>query len=93
MIYGEEYEDYESALEKSGLQKLSERRLKRCLDFSLKCLSNSKMKKMFPENPNFSERIRHSEMFSVNFASTNSYKQSAIPFCQRLLNKHYDLFA
>ena len=93
VIYGDEYEDYESALAKSGLQKLSERRLKRCLDFSLKCLSNPKMRKMFPENPNFSERIRHSEMFSVNFASTNSYKQSAIPFCQRLLNKHYDQFA
>ena len=90
VIYGEDYLDYDSALVNSGLQKLSDRRLKRCLDFSLKCLNNSKMQKMFPRNPNFSERVRHSELFFVNFASTNTYKKSAIPFCQRLLNKHFE---
>ena len=88
VIYGEDYLDYDSALVRSGLEKLSDRRLKRCLDFSLKCLNNSKMQKMFPRNPNFSERVRHSEPFFVNFASTNTYRKSAIPFCQRLLNKH-----
>ena len=90
VIYGEDYFEYDSALVKSGLEKLSDRRLKRCLDFSLKCLNNSKMQKMFPRNPNFSERVRHSEPFFVKFASTNTYRKSAIPFCHRLLNKHFE---
>ena len=89
VIYGESYTDYETALQTSGLEKLSERRLRRCLDFSLKCLNNSKMSKKFPKNPNFCESLRFSEMFTVNFANTTSYQQSAIPFCQRLLNRHF----
>ena len=90
MIYGEDYFEHDSALVKSGLEKLSDRRLKRCLDLSLKCLNNSKMQKMFQRNPNFSEKVRHSETFFVNFENTNTYMKSAISFCQRLLNKHIE---
>ena len=89
VIYGEEYTDYNTALSNSGLQRLSERRLKRCLDFSLKSLKHPKMNKIFPQNPNHNERVRISEPFRVNFANTKSYQQSAVPFCQRLLNKHF----
>ena len=89
MIYGESYTDYEAALQTSGNEKLSERRLKRCLDFSLKCLDHPKMSKKFPKNPNFCESLRFSEMFTVYLANTTSYQQSAIPFCQRLLNSHF----
>ena len=89
VIYGEDYTDYESAMRLSGLQTLSDRRLKRCLDFSLKCLKHEKMRKLFPPNPSYNDRVRSSEPYSVNFASTRSYQMSAIPFCQRLLNKHF----
>ena len=89
VIYGESYTDYETALQTSGLERLSERRLRRCLDFSLKCLNNSKMSKKFPKNPNFCESLRFSEMFTVNLASTSSYQHSAMPFCKRLLNRHF----
>ena len=89
VIYGETYTDYDTALEMSGLQTLSERRLTRCLDFSLKCLNHAKMSKKFPKNPNFCKDLRFSELFTVNFANTKSYQQSAIPFCQILLNTHF----
>ena len=88
VIYGDTYTDYDTALTQSGLIRLSERRLNRCLSFSIKCLKNQKMKRIFPHNPSFSEIIRFSEPFTVNFAGTKTYMKSAIPFCQRLLNKH-----
>ena len=47
------------------------------------------MSKKIPKNPNHNKSLRFSEPFSVNFANTESYQQSAIPFCQRLLNEHF----
>ena len=46
---------------------------------------------MFPANPNSENNIdiRNREKFKVNFACTNAYKNSAVPFCQRLLNDHH----
>ena len=32
--------------------------------------------------------MRDREKFKVNFARTQQYQNSAIPYCQRLLNKH-----
>ena len=63
VILGEEYEDYESALRISNLDTLSDRRLKRCLDFSLKYLEHPKNKRIFPRNPTYNRRIRKSEPF------------------------------
>ena len=33
--------------------------------------------------------MRGREEFQVNFARTKQYKDSAIPYCQRLLNSYY----
>ena len=46
---------------------------------------------MFPINPNLDNEVgvRQRERFSVNFARTKSYQNSAIPYCQRLLNTHF----
>ena len=33
--------------------------------------------------------VRNRESFEVNFARTESYRKSAIPYCQRILNKHF----
>ena len=59
------------------------------LDFSLKCLKQSRTKRLFPVNPNYNGNIRSSEQFEVNFAKTSRYQNSAIPFCQKLLNNNF----
>ena len=69
VIYGESSTDYEATLQTGKIEKLSERRLKRCLDFSLECLDHPKMSKKCPKNPNFCESLRFSEMSTVNFAN------------------------
>ena len=47
VILDEEYEDYNSALKISNLDTLLDRRLQRCLDFSLKCLKHTKNRRIF----------------------------------------------
>ena len=75
-----------------GLVTLEERRKNRCLDFSLKCLKNPKTARLFPMNPNQNNHlVRSHELFKVNFAKTSTYKKSAIPYCQRLLNTHFSV--
>ena len=90
IILSEMYVEYESALEMTGLSSLKSRRIRRCLDFSLKSIKHPKNKKMFPasdKNPLY--KMREKEAFKVNFARTTSYKNSTIPYCQRLLNQHF----
>ena len=88
VILGDCYESYHNALKICGLQTLSERREKRCLDFSHKCLKHPRNKRLFPPNPSYNNKTRDSEPFHVNFAGTETYRNSAIPYCQRLLNQH-----
>ena len=86
IILGESYEDYLSSLTKTGLKSLSERRKIRCLSFAKRCLKNPHTKQMFPLNPENNLNIRQPEKYSVNFARTENYLNSAVPYCQRLLN-------
>ena len=90
IILQDNYESYESALLLTGLEKLSLRRTARCLDFSLKCIDHHQNKRFFPKNPNLGNGsdVRDREEFTVNFARTKQYRESAIPYCQRLLNQH-----
>ena len=81
IILAEMYVSYDAALEMSGLDSLESRREQRCLNFARKCLKNSKHMKLFPENP---KGFR--EKYVVNFAKTETYKKSSIPYMQRLLN-------
>jgi hypothetical protein len=91
IILSESYVSYEAALEMTGLQTLSSRREKRCLDFSLNCVNHERNSRLFPLNTLYSElhNVRQSETFLVNFANTETYRTSAIPYCQRMLNKHF----
>ena len=91
IILRENYVSYEAALEMTGLQTLSSRREKRCLDFSLKCVNHERNSRLFPLNTLDSElhNVRQSETFLVNFANTDTYRTSAIPYCQRMLNEHF----
>ena len=91
IVLQSEYESYSSALILTGLQKLSQRRLIRCQDFSRKCVEHPQNKRFFPRNPSVGKitEVRDREEFVVNFARTRQYQMSAIPFCQRLLNDHH----
>ena len=90
IILGGSYTDYPSGLANSGLETLAARRQARCLAFAKRCLQNDQTKHLFPLNPvddqNVSNNIRNPEKYSVNFAHTVNYKNSAVPYCQRLLN-------
>ena len=85
IILGQDYVDYESSLQKLSLETLQERRQKRLLNFSLKCIEDKYNNKMFPKN----ERPIGGEIFKVNFARTNKYFYSTIPQAQRMVNKYY----
>ena len=90
VILGKEYTDYQSSLNKCGLESLYSRREKRCLTFGLRSLKHPKHKLMFPLNniPD-ATNTRNRNMFEVNFARTSTYQKSAIPYIQNLLNDHF----
>ena len=89
VILGKMYISYTSALEMCGLSTLFSRREKRCLEFSLRCLKNKRTRDMFPLKPKYKQDIRTRDIFEVNFSRTTAYKNSTIPFCQRMLNDHF----
>ena len=90
IILGTEYSGYEAALKQCGLDSLSERRQKKCLQFGLKCLLHPIHSSMFPVNPQLNNLVntRSKEHFLVNKARTDSYKDSTIPYIQRMLNDY-----
>ena len=88
VILGESYISYENALLKTGLKTLKQRREEKCLAFSLKCIKHPQLKRLFPFNGN-EHSLRNSDKFKVNFAYTENYRKSTIPYCQMMLNKHF----
>ena len=91
VILGDTYTSYDDALKLCGLDRLSKRRQDKCLKFGLKSLIHPVHCDMFPINPQVLTNpydTRRTEHFQVNFAKTNSYRDSAIPYIQRLLNEY-----
>ena len=92
IILGSKYDDYEIALAKLGMEKLSERREQLCLNFAKKCVKNPKTKHMFPQNSKEHQmKTRMSEKFKVFHANTERYKQSSIIYMQNLLNQNQEI--
>ena len=92
VILGDMYVSYSASLEMCGLKLLSSRRQDRCLNFALKCLKHQRNTRLLPlkmTEESSQHDIRNRELFEVNFSSGGAYKKSAIPFCQRLLNDHF----
>ena len=90
VILANDYVDYETALRVCGLETLNKRRESKCLSFALKCINHEKNRRLFPLNPIKTDyEVRNRELFKVNFARTTAYKNSAVPYCQRLLNDHF----
>ena len=86
IMMGQKYDEYDEALKYLNLEKLSERRQKLCLSFAKKCIKHEKAKQLFPLN-NHIKHLRNNERFKVNFASSERYKKSSIPYMQNLLNQ------
>ena len=89
VILGNEYHGYESALESCELMTLSDRREDKCLKFGLKCLLHPVHSQMFPVNPHANaHNTRSTEHFTVNWAKSDSYRTSDVPYIQRMLNEY-----
>ena len=87
VILGESYVSYSAALEMCSLDTLFSRREDRCLSFALKCLKHPDLRRKFPLNKNNpSQKFSSREKYEVNFARTDTYRDSAIPYLQRILN-------
>ena len=89
LILTSEYTDYPSALVIADIPSLFDRREKRVLDFSIRALKHTRHKQLFPISNKFTQNthnIRNTEKFTVNFANTNAYKNSFVPYAQRKLN-------
>jgi hypothetical protein len=91
VILGSDYESYDQSLVVCGLEKLNIRRESRCLKFGLKSLLHPKHCNLFPVNPHVLKNTppaANKEHFQVNWARTDSYRMSTIPYIQRKLNDH-----
>ena len=85
IILGNKYTEYKDALKILRLETLFERRNRLSLKFATKSIKHEKAKHLFPLNEK-QKHLRNSEKFKVNFASTDRYQNSTIPFLQNLLN-------
>ena len=70
-------------MEMTGLKSLNSRREQRSFEFSLTYLDHDKNSRLFLLNP-----MKTKETCIVTFAKTETYRKSAVPHCQRRLNKH-----
>ena len=87
VILGENYVNYSAALEMCNLESLFARREKRCLSFAQKCIKHPLHRRLFPLNKsNCHNKHNSRELFEVNFGRTTTYKESTIPYLQRILN-------
>ena len=81
---------YKKCLLLLELEPLYLRRQKLCLDFSLKCLKDKEMKKMFPLKKKEHEMLtRNPEIIEIPRYKHERLKKSSIPFMRSLLNEHF----
>ena len=87
VILKSDYENYEKALEMSGLQSLDDRRDVMSLRFAKNCLRNTNFSKLFPKNKlKHDMKKRNTSKYVVKRANTERLKRSSIPFMQNQLN-------
>ena len=71
------------------MKSLKNRREELCLKFAKSCLKIEKFRKFFPLNKkDHSMLMRSSEKFALEKYGSVRYKNSALPYMKRLLNKY-----
>ena len=85
LILRENYSDYTSAMDFTGLSTLRERRTQLSLTFAKKCLKNEKSRDLFPRKARVVNTREH-EKYYVTPAHTERLAKSTVPYLQRLLN-------
>ncbi len=87
LILGDNFKNYEDALEKLNLVTLEERREKMCLKFAKQCLKLDKMRNLFPKNQSLHTRQKRCpEYYKVVKTQTERFRKSAIPSMIKILN-------
>ena len=80
---------YSDALLTLKIKSLKDRREDLCFRFAKNCLRIEKFKKFFPlTQKEHCMSMRKSEKFLVEKCGSDRYKNSALPYMKRLLNKH-----
>ena len=89
VILKERYQSYSDALMALKIKSLKDRREELCLKFAKSCLKIEKFKKFFPLNKkDHSMLMRNTEKFAIDKYGSVRYKDSAVPYMKRLLNKY-----
>ena len=93
VILGEEYENYENALDILGSETLDDRRVKLCQKFARKAIRNPKYTNWFcPDNRGSFQNIKtrgcQTKSLNVKPVHTRTYRfeKSPIPYMTKLLN-------
>ena len=88
VILKDRYVNYKKALSDLNLEPLSKRREKLCLKFAKKSLKLQNFKQMFPLSKKLHcMKQRKGRKYVQNYANTERYRKSSIPYMQRLLNE------
>ena len=97
IIMGNDYANYDNALDSLDSDKLSDRRSTLCLSFALKCEKNPKYQNWFalsePAEAPLPNTRSDKEDKTTNYnpvtTRTDHYKDSPIPYLTMLLNNHH----
>ena len=88
VILQDRYLDYDNALSELGLSMLTNRREDICLSFAKSCLQNKRTLSWFPMKTEHDHNIRINEKYEVEYANTERFRMSSLPYLQRLLNQN-----
>ena len=85
-ILGDQYINYDQALEVCSLQTLSDRRKQLCTNFASSLVNNPLCKHWLPVNNNVDYSLRRRTKYRQFHCKTNRYRNSSIPYLIDLLN-------
>ena len=93
IILGKHYQSYNQSLKILNLETLFERRKGLSLNFAINnCIYNPKTKQLFPLNKKKHKlKTRKSNKYKIFFARTKRFKESTVPYLQRLLNNNFEM--
>ena len=82
------YQDYQDALKILKLEPLNDRREKLLLKYGKQCTSLEQTKELFPlKKKSHSMNTRNNDLYEEVRAHTTRFKNSTVPYIQRLMNK------